>query len=125
MAKTMNTATVIASWMIFSWKPLNAPNPKRLAGTARQYSSKAISHDTTMAFQIGHEWPYLRCPYQAKVMNTLEQNSRMMVFMESLIGCGNHYYTCCKAAITLTLARPVPTIAGLCLRAQVRGISAR
>jgi hypothetical protein len=30
----------------------------------------------------------LRCPYQAKVMNTLEKNSRMMVFIDSLIERG-------------------------------------
>jgi hypothetical protein len=32
---------------------------------------------------------------------------------------------CCKAAITLTPARAVPTIAGLCLGAHVRGTKAR
>src|ERR1700693_1179234 len=84
MAKTMNTATVIASCTILSWKPVNWPNPQRLAGTARQYSSNAMSQETRMAFHSGHEWPYLRCPYQAKVMNTFEQVSRMMVFMDSL-----------------------------------------
>ncbi len=81
MAKTMNTVKVIASWMIFSWNPVNAPNPRRLAGTARQYSTRAINQDTKMAFHNGHVWPYLRCPYQAKVMKTLEKNSKAIVRM--------------------------------------------
>ena len=33
---------------------MNSPYPKRLAGTARQYSSSAIDHDTTIAFHSTH-----------------------------------------------------------------------
>ena len=46
-----------------------------------------------MAFQSGHAWPYLRCPYQAKVMNTLEQNSRMMVFIDHVLSRSIAYAT--------------------------------
>src|SRR5262249_14695346 len=43
----------------------------RLAGTARQYSIKAMPQLTTIAIKSGVE-RNLRCPYQAKVMNRLE-----------------------------------------------------
>jgi MFS family permease len=44
----------------------------QLAGTARQYSISAIDQETRIAFDSGQSWPYLRCPYQAKVMKTFE-----------------------------------------------------
>jgi hypothetical protein len=53
----------------------------RLAGTAKQYSKPAISHETRMAFQSGQSWPYFKWPYQAKVMKTLEQVRRSIVVM--------------------------------------------
>src|SRR5690606_28669666 len=46
----------------------------RLAGTARQYSKKAIPHAMTIASQIGRERSP-RWPYQAKVMKMLETKS--------------------------------------------------
>jgi hypothetical protein len=52
---TVITDTVITSWMIFNWRPVKTPTATRLARTARQYSSSAISHDTGIAFQSGHE----------------------------------------------------------------------
>jgi len=39
------------TWMILSWNPEKWLKPRRLAGTARQYSSSAIPHETTIAFQ--------------------------------------------------------------------------
>ena len=47
----------------------------RLAGTASQYSKKAMPQLTRTAIQSG-EPRYLRCPYQANVMKTLDANSR-------------------------------------------------
>jgi hypothetical protein len=46
----------------------------RLAGTARQYSIKAMPHATTMAISSGVDL-YLRWPYQANVMNTFDSTS--------------------------------------------------
>src|SRR5215217_7415473 len=47
----------------------------RLAGTASQYSKKAMPQLTSTAAQIGVAL-YFRCPYQANVMNTFEATSR-------------------------------------------------
>src|SRR5687768_8626859 len=52
----------------------------RLAGTWKQYSKKAISQLTAMAFQSG-EPGCLRWPYQANVMKTLETVRRAMVLI--------------------------------------------
>jgi hypothetical protein len=38
-----------------------------------------------IAFQSGQEWPYFKCPYQAKVMKQFEQISRKMVLMGLLL----------------------------------------
>src|SRR5579862_6076930 len=49
----------------------------RLAGTARQYSKKAMPQLTGMTSHsdaLGN----LSCPYQAKVMNTFEKHSRII-----------------------------------------------
>src|ERR1700685_3762694 len=46
-----------------------------------QYSINAIPHDTRMAFHSGQSWPYFRCPYQAKVMKTLDRVSSSMVLI--------------------------------------------
>src|SRR5262245_55141415 len=54
--------------------------PIRLAGTCRQYSKKAIPQLTRIA-AISELCLYFRCPYQAKVMNTLEARSSTMVSM--------------------------------------------
>src|SRR5580704_1511101 len=67
--------------MILSWKPEKWVYPRRLAGTARQYSSSAIVHETRIAFQSGHAWPYFRWPYQAKVMKTFDMHRRATVLM--------------------------------------------
>jgi hypothetical protein len=67
--------------MILSWKPEKWTLPRRLAGTARQYSNSAIAHETTIALQSGHSCPYLRCPYQANVMKTFEIHRRIPVVM--------------------------------------------
>ncbi|MNL74395.1 hypothetical protein D3C87_2000300 [compost metagenome] len=47
-----------------------------MAGTAKQYSAKAISQLTRITMGKGRS-PNFRWPYQAKVMNTLENSSRM------------------------------------------------
>src|SRR5579872_4922040 len=70
--------------MIFSWKPEKWPYPRRFAGTARQYSSSAINHETMTAFQMGQSWPYFRCPYQANVMKTFDKTSSRMVLIQSI-----------------------------------------
>ena len=49
----------------------------RLAGTASQYSKKAMPQLTITAIHKGFE-VWLRWPYQAKVMKTLEASSSTM-----------------------------------------------
>jgi hypothetical protein len=48
-----------------------------LAGTARQYSMKAIDQLTVTTTQSGRS-VNLRCPYQATVMKTLDIKSKAM-----------------------------------------------
>src|SRR5690606_14234672 len=50
------------------------PLPIRLAGTIRVYSKNAMPQLTRMAITSG-ALLYFRCPYQAKVMNTLLASS--------------------------------------------------
>src|SRR5213079_1444050 len=60
--------------MVLSCAGVYTALPQRLAGTASQYSKNAIPQLAMMT--SGSEWSlYLRWPYQAKVMNTLEANS--------------------------------------------------
>ena len=47
----------------------------RFAGTAKQYSIKAMPHDARIATIIG-AWVNFRCPYHANVMKILERQSR-------------------------------------------------
>ena len=54
---------------------------RQVAGTAKQYSTKAKPQETRIAFYTGQACPCLRCPYQANVMKTLEQNSSRIVGM--------------------------------------------
>ena len=49
----------------------------RFAGTAKQYSTKAIPQLTSTTIHSGRSGN-LSCPYQAKVMNTFEQNRSTM-----------------------------------------------
>ena len=51
--------------------------PQRLAGTAKQYSTKAMPQLATTTSHSGLSVNF-RCPYQANVMKTLEINSRTM-----------------------------------------------
>jgi len=46
----------------------------RFAGTARQYSTKAIAQLATIARKIGADLNF-RCPYYAIVMKTFEKRS--------------------------------------------------
>src|SRR3712207_3643665 len=71
----------------------------RLAGTASQYSKKAMPQLTSTAAQIGAAL-YFRWPDQAKVMNTLEATSRMIGVTVGSMGTG------CKAGGTPGLAQP-------------------
>src|SRR5450631_660370 len=60
--------------MVLSCAAVYTALPQRLAGTASQYSKNAMPQLTMMA--SGSQLSlYLRWPYQAKVMNTLEANS--------------------------------------------------
>lgn len=43
----------------------------RLAGTCKRYSNSAIPQLTSAATYQGEDARFLRCPYQANVMNTL------------------------------------------------------
>src|SRR5215212_8601164 len=60
--------------MVLSWAAEYTALPQRLAGTASQYSTKAIPQlaSTTSASGLSLNF---RWPYQAKVMKTLEANS--------------------------------------------------
>src|SRR6185295_8167386 len=69
-----NTTSVITSCMVLSCAAVYTALPHRLAGTASQYSKKAIPQlartTTGSALSLNLRWPY-----QAKVMKTLETNS--------------------------------------------------
>src|SRR5262245_56010782 len=51
----------------------------RLAGTWIRYSKSAMPHETSAATIHGFAERCFRCPYQAKVMKTLESTSRKAV----------------------------------------------
>ena len=85
----VNTMREMASWMTFSWIRLNGPplmiEPMRLAGIMKKYSIKAMPHDSKMMKMRGQSLDdgttsgNLSCPYQAKVMKTLEAIRSRMV----------------------------------------------
>src|SRR5512146_629372 len=50
----------------------------RLAGTCSRYSNKAMPHEARAAMNHGLPARFLRCAYQANVMNTLERASNPM-----------------------------------------------
>ena len=89
MTRTVKTISEMASWMTFSWMRLNGPplttDPMRLAGIMKKYSIKAMPHDSKMmnikgqSFAEGTTDGNLSCPYQAKVMKTLDAMSKRMV----------------------------------------------
>src|SRR5262245_43858482 len=54
--------------------------PHRLAGTAKQYSTKALPQLATTTSHSGRS-VNLKCPYQVKVMNTLDTTSSTMGLM--------------------------------------------
>src|SRR5690606_22428949 len=62
--------------------------PIRLAGTIRQYSKKAMPQLTRITVNSGAE-RYFGCPYQAKVMNTLEPTSSNTGSRRSRAGLGH------------------------------------
>ena len=86
---TVNTVNETASCMTFSWIRLKGPPfciaPMRLAGIMKEYSNKATPHDIRMtrksgqSFELGTISSSFSCPYQAKVMKTLETMSKRMV----------------------------------------------
>jgi len=79
MAKSANTVNVTISWMVFSWNPLRPScAPRRLAGTIKQYSKKAMPQLIRITFQSAVPWCF-KCPYQAKVMKVLEITKSIMV----------------------------------------------
>ena len=58
------------SWIVLSWTTEYTALPIRLAGTISRYSKKAMPQLTRITVSSG-ACLYFRCPYQAKVMNTL------------------------------------------------------
>src|SRR6188768_697655 len=54
----------------------------RLAGTCSRYSARAMPQLMTAAMYQGEAARFFRCPYQAKVMNTLEPISSSTVCIE-------------------------------------------
>ena len=91
--KTNITITVkmlreMTSWITLSCIRLKGPplssKPMRLAGTVRQYSKNAIPQEKRIISISGQPVEIfislsLRCPYQAKVINTLEKTRRSTV----------------------------------------------
>src|SRR5580765_3892824 len=75
MANGTNTPSVIASCMIFSCGSESSVKPMRFAGTIRRYSKSAMPQLARAAIHHALEDRFLRCAYQAKVMNTLDARS--------------------------------------------------
>src|SRR3954464_10419908 len=72
--KPANTISVITSCKVLSCAAVYTALPQRLAGTANQYSKKAMPQLAMTA--NGSQLPLnFRWPYQANVMKTLEANS--------------------------------------------------
>ena len=73
--KPANTISVITSWIVLSSAGEYTALPILLAGTAKQYSTKAMPQltNTTITSDTALN---LRWPYHASVMNRFEQNSR-------------------------------------------------
>jgi len=90
MTMVVKTVRETASCITFNWMRLNGPPltaaPIRLAGIMNEYSNKAMPHDIRMtktngqSFEEGTISINLSCPYQAKVMKTLETMSNKMVY---------------------------------------------
>lgn len=105
MTMVVNTVSETASCMTFSWIRLNGPPltaaPMRLAGIMNEYSNKAMPHDMRMTKNNGQSFDEgtisinLSCPYQAKVMKTLETMSNNMVYNPFIV-CG--FYRAAKIA---------------------------
>ena len=87
MEKTVNTVSVITSCITFSCIRLNGPplpsKPMRLAGTCRQYSTKAIAQ----LMSINAISPILanrgicaifRCPYHANVIKIFDISNNII-----------------------------------------------
>src|SRR3954447_2146278 len=82
--------SVITSWRVFSSAAEYTADPKRLAGTARQYSTNAMPQLARMTPNSGTSLKR-KCPYQATVMNTLEaKSSRIGVSLadSAMVGMG-------------------------------------
>ena len=87
-AMTVNTVSVITSCNTLSCISVNGPPfstyPIRLAGTWKAYSNSATPHEKSITAYNGQflaspvDWSF-RCPYHAKVMNTLEITSNRIV----------------------------------------------
>ena len=85
---TVKMVREMTSWMTFSCTSVKGPplpmKPMRLAGTAKQYSMKAMLHEKAMT-AIKGQWLLTpascrrRWPYHAKVMKTLLASNRRMV----------------------------------------------
>src|SRR5688572_1760702 len=89
--KTTNTSSVITSWRILSCAALwPALWPRRLAGTWKQYSSRAIAQLTRMTTHSAAclKRGLARWPYHANVMKTLEMVSRRTVRTAGQQLCG-------------------------------------
>src|ERR1700675_2923035 len=81
----------------------------RLAGTWKQYSAKAMSHEMTMTLNSG-AWRYFRWPYQAKVMKMLERVRSRIVVMR--ICCLILGFDCTLRVGGATGASPVRSYGG-------------
>ena len=89
IVKKAKMIRVITSWITLSWRRVNGPpfpwKPMRLAGIWQEYSKKAVIHDIKITPIYGQLLIIFiscnfKCPYQAKVMKTLETISNNIVY---------------------------------------------
>jgi len=88
--KITNIDRVITSWITLSWGRLNSVYPIRFAGTCKRYSSRAIPQLTNAAIYHGLAFRFLRCPYQANVINIFDKISKIVVF--SMTGMASYFF---------------------------------
>ena len=101
IVNTVNTTRVIHSCITFSWTKEYGPplpsKPIRLAGIINTYSTRAMPQLISITAYRGQlldtplDWS-LRCPYHARVINTLEIISRITVTIAGFITFSMYYF---------------------------------
>ena len=73
------TVREMHSWRILSCATEYAVDPIRFAGTARQYSKKAIAQDARIARMTGRPFIIRRCPYHANAIMVFDAQRSSVV----------------------------------------------